>query len=601
MGRSRAQPRISLGIATLVTALSVSVDRSEAAEGDSAVVYVSDMGKCRPASVLSATSEQDKWQLVPYESTEVSGTMIGAASYIDAPDVTLPLNVSGWHAVHIGFWNPYYMYDGGTTVKVRFSDRRGFVRIREGQRCVSQQETAIQEVFLEYADLTGRDIVFGKTNGALGRKAYIAYVRLRPLSAEEVVSVKDDRARTDTRRLTVSIDGMSYLHKEEFSRPEQIRDLIEPYRHSDVGRVLWAVCYGDRTNYPSAVGRFEGRDDSRVAHVRGNGTNAYIVGQTSLWRSLRAFAKAGVMPQAVAAEHAHEIGLEFDLMFRLGIGGELPPRRQPGGDGFVVRHPQFRQVLRDGTLVEKASYAFPEVQQFMLSLIREATQTFDADGINLCFVRGPHFLRYETPVLDAFRVKHDEDARNVEPTDPRLLAVKAEIMSRFVRQARGVLDEVGRAKGKRLGLSVWVWPTKQNVWCGRTPAEEGLDVRGWVTEGLLDSVICQQGADPDLMALGRKHDCRFVLFTGYRGEKQMSPATIAAAYGAGVNEFAYWDADFAQDSPPVWEWLRRIGHRQEMESWSDDDCRMRRVPLKAVGGCSVGPGVSLQQAVYSGG
>jgi len=413
--------------------------------------------------------------------------------------------------------------------------------------------------------------------------------------------VKKDRARTDTRRLTASIDGMSYLHKEEFSRPQQIRDLIEPYRHSDVGRVLWAVCYGDRTNYPSVVGRFEGRDDCRVRHVRGDGTNAYIRGQTALWRSLRAFAKANAMPQAIAAEHAHELGLRFDLMFRLGIGSQLPPRRQPGGDGFVMRHPQFRQVLRNGTLVEKASYAFPEVQQFMLSLIREATQEFDTDGINLCFVRGPHFLRYETPVLEAFRAKHGEDAREVDPADARLLAVRADIMSRFVRQARGVLDEVGKTKDKRLDMSVWVWPTKRNVWCGRTPAEEGLDVKGWVTEGLLDSVICQQGLDPELMALGRKHDCPFVLFTGYRGEKQMSTASVSAAYNAGVNEFAYWDVDFVQDTPRTWEWLRRIGHREEIESWSDGDTRMRRVPLKAVGGCNVGPGVSLQQAAYSGG
>ena len=59
--------------------------------------------------------------------------------------------------------------------------------------------------------------------------------------------------------------------------------------------------------------------------------------------------------------------------------------------------------------------------------------------------------------------------------------------------------------------------------------------------------------------------------------------------------------DCVQDLPEVWEWLRRIGHRKEMESWPKDESRTRRVPLKTVGGCNVGPGVSLQQAVYSGG
>ena len=38
-------------------------------------------------------------------------------------------------------------------------------------------------------------------------------------------------------------------------------------------------------------------------------------------------------------------------------------------------------VAKDGTPLEKASYAFPEVQEFMLSLIREVAEEFDIDEI----------------------------------------------------------------------------------------------------------------------------------------------------------------------------------------------------------------------------
>ena len=101
-------------------------------------------------------------------------------------------------------------------------------------------------------------------------------------------------------------------------------------------------------------------------------------------------------------------GIKFDLMFRMGIIGNIP--RRIDSQDFVTQHPEYRQVLRDGTVIEKASYAFPVVQQLMLDLIREATTLIDADGINLCFTRGPHFLSYEQPILDAFTAQYGGDA-----------------------------------------------------------------------------------------------------------------------------------------------------------------------------------------------
>lgn len=71
---------------------------------------------------------------------------------------------------------------------------------------------------------------------------------------------------------------------------------------------------------------------------------------------LKAFAAQGILPQRIAADHAHAMGLRFDLMFRLGILGGIC--LSPGSeDHFVRRHPEFRQVLRDGTVLEKASHA----------------------------------------------------------------------------------------------------------------------------------------------------------------------------------------------------------------------------------------------------
>ncbi len=276
--------------------------------------------------------------------------------------------------------------------------------------------------------------------------------------------------------------------------------------------------------------------------------------------------------------------------------GEQPARLPAIGDRATATDAEGAGDI----IVEKASYAFPEVRELALSLVRESATKIDTDGINLCFVRGPHFLQFEEPIIRTFRERYDEDAREVPELDERLLQVRAEFMTKFVREAREVLDQVGRQKGKQLTLSVWVWPSKRNVWLGKTPLQEGLDVKEWIRQGLLDSVICQQGIDSDYIELGRGHHCKFILFTGYRGDLQMSPTTVRDAYHRGVESFAYWDIDAAQLFPDVWRWLRHIGHRDAIENWATGGLpKDSFLPLTKINGADAKHG--LADAVYSGG
>ena len=87
--------------------------------------FVTDLSRCTPRAALSETARDGRWHVIPYETVDprvARGAMIGAASFVQAPDVTLPVSVSGWHAIYVGFWNPFYAYDNGTTVKVKLSD-----------------------------------------------------------------------------------------------------------------------------------------------------------------------------------------------------------------------------------------------------------------------------------------------------------------------------------------------------------------------------------------------------------------------------------------------------------------------------------------------
>lgn len=586
-------------ISLALMALALAGAGSSLAEEGTPASYITDLSQCQPSTALSHDQEQGKWRLIPYVSTEGSGTMLAAASFINASEITLPLRTEGWHGIWLGVWNPAFAYDGSPALKVRLSGDAAFRQLHQGGSPDSQEATFLREIYYGDADLTGQDLVIGKMNGPLGRSAFLAYVKLVPLPPANIEQVLKDRERTDTRNLVATIDGMSYFHYGEYSRSEHILEQVELYRHSDVGKVLWAVSYGDLTNFPASVpdARFVG-DHNRQRYSTDAAANDYARGEKQMYTSLRTFAKSGVMPQQVAAEHVHGMGLKFDLMIRLGMLGDLG-FLDLADDGFVSKHPEYCQVLSDGTVVSKASYAFQEVQDFSCAIIRDALAQVDADGVNLCFVRGPHLLQYEEPVLSAFLEEHNEDARNVDVRDARLLKTRADIMTRYVRNVRALLDDIGAARGRRLDLSVWVWPGNQGVWLGGTPFEEGLDVKAWIREGLLDSVICQEGVDEEYTTLGKTSDCEFVLYTGYRGDKAMSPKTVTQAYEQGVNAFAYWDMDAVQNFEEHWNWLRRIGHRDEMADWENRAPKSRLIKLTEIGGINVEKG--LADGVYSGG
>ena len=579
--------------------------------------YVTQMDMCHPQHALSDRMEQGKWQLITYETEELKGTMVGALSLINAPDLTIPLDTAGWHKVYIGYWNPSHLYEDDPIIKVRLSDQPVFRIYHEDVSADRQDSTFLREAFFDYADLTGRNLVIRKSNGILGMQMFFAYVKLVPMSAEEVDRVVKDRADTSTRKLAVSIDGASYLHLCEFSTPNDILALVEPYRNSDVGRIFWAVCYGALTNYPTSVKGAQFRAEGawpnlldQAYHDRDHGITSRHRGEKQTLNTLRTLTARGIIPQQLAADYVHsmEVGIKFDLMFRMGILGNVP--RQPDRGDFVSQHPEYRQVHRDGTVIEKASYAFPEVQGLMLDLIREATTLIDADGINLCYTRGPRFLSYEQPILDAFTNKYGEDARAVDPADPRLLEIRAGIMTDFMYKVRQTLDEVGAEKGKRLELSIWAWPHDQPVWLGERPIDEGLDIRAWIKAGLLDSVVSRgrdpengiYGIDSDYISLGKAHNCTFILADGEymhaHGEERRRH-WLSAAYETGVEYFAYWDADFAQINPELWAWLRRMGHQEEQLNWNREEHQIKSIQLHTIDGIDVLNGLS--QAVYSGG
>jgi len=565
--------------------------------GERSTTYITDLNQSLPLSALSTSLEQDKWQLIPYHTAGLEGTMVGAPSYVNAPDLTIPHNLIGWYAICVGYWNFEFHLDGDSLIKFKLSDEAAFRQINEPQAPGDQKATYLHEAFVDYADVTGQNFVLGKSNGLLGKKAYLAYIKLVPLSEQEVQQIQQDRSDTSTRKLIATIDGSSFFGNSEYQSPQDFLELVELYRNSDVSKVLWGTSSGYRTNYQSSIvgSSWIGRDHSNISLIRDEDLNVGLMDDKQRYESLRALQTGGTLPQDIIASHVHSMGLDFDLMFGMGINGSFPGF--PGWDpnSILALHPEYSQVTRSGQIVQKASFAFSPVRQFLINLIEEAATDFDTDGVNLNFVHGPRFIQYEQPFLDRFQQTYGVDAQTVSPTDFRLQIIRAIFMTEFVQDVRNTLDLVGVQKGKNLTLSVAVWPSQENLSPGGTPDWEGLDVADWIFSGYIDAVICKGAVDTNYLSWCNSQGLDYIY-----SKQAMTVVDVNQAYSVGVNNFAYWDIDSKQMDPESWPWIRRIGHQSDMTGWDNSPFEININRLISVDGVDV-VDEGLEGTVYSGG
>ena len=67
-------------------------------------VYLSDLSACQPNGALSRDAMPRRWRTMEYEAEGLSGVMLIAGPETAAPEITLPLNAAGWHAVSVGLF-----------------------------------------------------------------------------------------------------------------------------------------------------------------------------------------------------------------------------------------------------------------------------------------------------------------------------------------------------------------------------------------------------------------------------------------------------------------------------------------------------------------
>ena len=529
-------------------------------------IYLTDMGKCLPANALSAVSTHTQWEVAEYDAGEIKGKMIIAQAFAKPPEVRLPVNLKGWHAISIGFWPGVY---GESTLRYRLSNEPAFTVMHHPQD-FQWARTDLIETLPRYVDFTGAEsIVFGKYEGT---KACIAYVRLEPLSEQKVQAIQQDRQQTDTRRLIQLIDGAGVFSSLPWNirTADALRDFVEGYRYSDFRMIMWGAGAGDLTFYPTTkVGRFYVSNDAPSP----------TPSDKKILENHNALAKAGVPnPFEVVLKHCHDIGLEFHLYYRMSLADHRHPVAWTSGEHFWLKdHPEYRMLAKDGTPMNLGSYAFPQVRDFMVSVIEEGMQ-YDIDGVNLCLIRGPEYFGYEQPVIDDFKKLYGQDPRELPDDDARLQKLRAGYMTEFMRAVRKAADKRGAERGRKIQVSTYIESSDE------TTQYFGYDCYAWIDEKLVDFVFVLGNGTPRVCALAKKTGCKMYLQAGTTAGAAVG--RMKHAYGGGYYGLWLWDGDIMPFHPETWNIVSRLGRKAEVIALSADEKsypKMKRTKILTIG------------------
>jgi hypothetical protein len=267
---------------------------------------------------------------------------------------------------------------------------------------------------------------------------------------------------------------------------------------------------------------------------------------------------------AAAVDYGHSIGLKIHAWASIneddhGWGWQSK---------FSKAHPEFRWVRRDGRPYRsQLSFAFPEVRQYKLGLIKELLG-YDIDGLFLDWIRtgdvrdnpqtdaaGVADSGYERPSIEAFRAEHRLDPQEVKNDDERWVRVRATPQTEFMRAVRKLVSE--HEKQTPIAVMVghpWHYRGLQDPIDGNLRGLL-LDMKTWAREGLMDAAIAAGyyraggSAAAAYRALAEETDNQVDLwyYAWVPQAPQEFDAQFAEAKTLGAKRMLFWEADYIDD------------------------------------------------------
>ncbi|MEZ5344962.1 MAG: family 10 glycosylhydrolase [Pyrinomonadaceae bacterium] len=564
--------------------------------GSGKPVYISDLGNSFPSTAMSRKWRKEKWKVLDFETEDTKGTMLVSGQNTTPPEVTYKFKQKGWHAIYIALYS--YRYYSRAQVKLKSDPVFSIITQRDEVWRRQYEEgrgifypVKIDEHFWKYADVTNEEISFKTLSiqtvpenedsvGNINNAVWIPYVKLVPLSDEEVEEIKKEREEKNTRRLIATHDVFTPHCWMRWTGREDIEREIEPFKNTDFFRMEWEAGMGDVTYYPSKIGRYFTLDWQE---------NHYSQIHRHYVESHKLLKEKNIDPFRVAVETAHKAGLEFYAAYRPSGFLFPPPEDEWNAGGFFDKNPQLRTRDQEGREVPRLSYVYPEVRKFVVSILDEVAANYPIDGVTLAYCRRPPFLMYEKPAVDAFIKEYGSDPRKLPEEDARWLKFKSRYMTMFMRELRTALNERAKKQGRKkpIGISAAVPGTE------RENKYFGLDLKTWADEGLVDNLVGWGGLHFDRMTFLKPGEADYLVNCTKNSKctlalnmmpRVMTPDEYMERadlfYKAGADYLYFWDTYQRGDYSPAWTALRRLGHKEEIAAWAKGGAPKRKEPPK---------------------
>ncbi len=524
-------------------------------------IILSDIGSLvKESNRLCAPGKVGKnlWQVYTYETMDgLKGSFVYATTLSNPGELTIELPVSGWHRIFIGQAS---RSPGGLLMSLGID-----LKLDGDTAFTSLAGTGINwfwemtDNFYRAANLQPGMKLHIRRNEQ--QQASLAWIRLEPMSQEEIDSVQRRLAKTNRYFNIVTNDAYWPNDMEQFEGEFAV------FADSNVKKLYFLLASGDVTSfYDTSTGNtvtFEDIDYEREID------RDIAIKIAEIQRKY---------PDAVneLAAAAHKYNLEFHASVRTGAW------YYPSGTGnsqFFLNNPQWQCRLKDGTPVTRMSFAAPEVQDHMLALFREIL-SFDVDGLNLIFIRALPNILYEEPFLNRFKAEYNGlDPRELADDDERVIALRCKIMTEFMEKTREVVDQASKEKGRKLELSLIVPATEKVNYF------HGLALKEWADAKLIDLI----SVDGSIQTRSHQENVSNIDLSFFEAISQNSGLPFFVklpgiwdnscnleyyqnAIAHGATGVMLWDGahNFAL-YPYGWEWIHLLGSgkngSEEAESW----------------------------------
>lgn len=264
--------------------------------------------------------------------------------------------------------------------------------------------------------------------------------------------------------LIIATAGTPFQSTSEPIKPETPRHYAREMIGTDVDAYMICPTAWKRPLWPSKV------DPHWQTEAKDVPTKYFtddLTYQDKAYFRLREFMLAGNDPVFAAVDEARRIGIAPFISYRMNDHHHLYDHESYVHPKFWKENPKYwlcnsPKADKDKIALDKSNrffnYIFDEVRDYYYSLLEELVANYDVEGIELDFMRSPHYF---------VKAEIEEGTR---------------VMTGFVKRIRAMLDSYGKARNKSLKLCVRVPHNLTRC------KEVGLDVEGWDKLKLIDMI-----------------------------------------------------------------------------------------------------------------